>query len=469
MTPAGRHRWQLRLVNASFVVLLLLAIGLLHWISREYHLRIDLTRAASHSLSPASVAVVQRLKGPVRVSAYASERDDLRRVIREFIGRYQRHKADLVLEFVDPDVNPQQARAAGIQSDGELVIEHHGASERIVPSRLNEENLTNAFTRLGHREERWVVFLAGHGERSAERAANFDLSLWAQELRKRGFRTRSLSLGDHPQLPRNTSVLVIAGPRARLLPGEVKEIERYLAAGGNLLWLHDPGPLHGLDRLAERFGIEFPPGVIVDLRSAQITRRTTAVIVARYGQHPAVQNFGEQTLFIDAAAIGLPENEESRKTGRAPADRWQRQVLFDTRAEAWAETGPLRGRVSFDKGRDTAGPLNLAVALTRDVQPTGENAARNARRQQRVIVVGDGDFLANQYLANAGNLEMGLSLINWLSRDDAYVNIPVRTASDRVLTLSRTAWIGTFVVFLLLLPAGFITTGVLVWLRRRRR
>lgn len=469
MTPTDRHRWQLRLVNASFVVLLLLAIGLLHWVSREYHLRIDLTRAASHSLSAASITVVQRLQGPVRVSAYASERDDLRRVIREFIGRYQRHKADIALAFIDPDANPQQVREAGVQSDGELIIEHNSASERIVPSRLNEENLTNAFTRLGHREERWVVFLAGHGERSAERAANFDLSLWAQEMRKRGFRTRSLSLGDHPQLPQNTSVLVIAGPRTRLLPGEVKEIERFLQQGGNLLWLHDPGPLHGLQRLAERLGIEFLPGVIVDPRSAQITRRATAVIVARYGQHPAVQNFSEQTIFVDATAIVLPESDDSRSAGRAAADRWHRQVLFDTRAEAWAEIGPTRGRVAFDKGRDTAGPLNLAVALTRDVQPAGDNATKNARRQQRVIVIGDGDFLANQYLANAGNLEMGLSLINWLSRDDAYVNIPVRTASDRVLTLSPTAWIGTFVVFLLVLPAGFITAGVLVWIKRRRR
>ncbi len=469
MTPTDRHRWQLRLVNASFVVLLLVAIGLLHWISREYHLRVDLTRAASHSLSPASIAVVERLKGPVRVTAYASERDDLRRAIREYVGRYQKYKKDLGLEFVDPDANPQQAREAGIQSDGEIIIEHNGASERIAPQRINEENLTNAFTRLGHREERWVVFLSGHGERSAERAANFDLSTWAQEMRKRGFRTRTLSLGDHPQLPQNTAVLVIAGPRARLLPGEMKEIDRYLTSGGNLLWLHDPGPLHGLERLAERLGLEFAPGVIVDPRSAQITRRTTAVIIARYGQHPAVQNFGEQSVFIDAAAIVLPENEDGNRKGRPFADRWQRQVLIDTRAEAWSETGALHGKIAFDKGKDTLGPLNLAVALTRDIPSTGESTARNSRRQQRVIVLGDGDFLANQYLANAGNLELGLSLLNWLSRDDAYVNIPLRTASDRVLAISRNAWLVLFAVFLVLLPVIFIAGGVLVWLRRRRR
>jgi ABC-type uncharacterized transport system involved in gliding motility auxiliary subunit len=465
MTPLERHRWQLRLINASFVALLLLAIGLLFWISREYRLRVDLTRAASHSLSPASIAAVQGLRGPARVTAYASERDELRRAIREYVGRYQKHKKDLVLEFVDPDTSPQQVREAGIQNDGELVIEHNGAREHIAPQRLNEQNLTNAFTRLGHREERWVVFLAGHGERSAERGANFDLSLWAQEMQKRGFRARSLSLGDHPQLPQNTAVLVIAGPRARLLPGEIREIERYLAAGGNLLWLHDPGPLQGLERIAERLGIEFAPGVIVDPRSARITRRTTAVVVARYGQHPAVRNFGEQTVLIDAAGILIPDNSDRR----ADADRWQRQVLFDTRAEAWSETGALRGQVTFDKGRDTPGPLNLAVAFTREGAASTGPRDRPAARQQRVIVVGDGDFLANQYLANAGNLELGLSLLNWLSRDDAYVNIPVRTAADRMLALSRNTWLVMFAAFLVLLPAVFVTGGVLVWRRRRRR
>jgi len=228
--------------------------------------------------------------------------------------------------------------------------------------------------------------------------------------------------------------------------------------------------LRGLERLAERLGIEFAPGVIVDPRSAQITRRTTAVVIARYGQHPAVQNFGEQTVFIDAAAIILPENEDNNnKNGRSSADRWQRQVLFDTRAEAWAETGTLRGRVAFDKGKDTPGPLNLAVALSRDIPANEENTAHKTRRQQRVVVVGDGDFLANQYLANAGNLEMGLSLINWLSRDDAYVNIPVRTASDRTLTLPPFTRLGMIFTFLILLPVIFITGGVLVWLRRRRR
>ncbi|MFL6711803.1 MAG: GldG family protein, partial [Sulfurifustis sp.] len=258
-----RAKWQLRLVNASFVALFLVAIGLLQWASREFHWQLDLTQNRSFSLSPASVAAIERLKGPVTVNAYVSERGP-RTEIRELIGRYQQYKPDLTLETVDPDKSPERVRSAGVQFDGELVLAYGEAHETVPPTALNEENLTNAFTRLGHRGERWLVFLSGHGERSPDRQANFDLSTWAAQLRKRGFKTRTLALGENPQIPENTSVLVIAGPRTRLLAGEVKTIEAYVKKGGNVLWLADPGPLQGLEPVAEMIGLELQPGVIVD-------------------------------------------------------------------------------------------------------------------------------------------------------------------------------------------------------------
>ena len=93
------------------------------------------------------------------------------------------------------------------------------------------------------------------------------------------------------------------------------------------------------------------------------------------------------------------------------------------------ETGSLQGPIQFDKGKDIRGPLDLAVALTR----------AQDKHEQRVIVFGDGDFLANSFIANAGNLDLGMSLVNWLSQDDAYVNIPVKIARDRTLNPLRVA------------------------------
>jgi ABC-type uncharacterized transport system involved in gliding motility auxiliary subunit len=339
-----------------------------------------------------------------------------------------------------------------------LLLEYGEARETLAPTKLNEENFTNALTRLGRRGERWVVFLTGHGERSPERQANFDLSNWAAQLTKRGFKTRTMALGEHPQIPQNTSVLVIAGPRTQLLPGEVKEIEAHLRRGGNLLWLHDPGPLHGLARIGELLGIEFQAGALVDPASAAITGEANVIVVAKYGNHPVVRGFADLTVFPHAAGIAVQKTEG-----------WTASVLLDTRNTAWSETGPMQGEVRFDKGRDIPGPLTLGVALTRETE-TGETGTdKNTKREQRVVVIGDGDFLANSFLENAGNLQLGMSLVNWLARDDAYVSIPVKTARDRTLNLTRNAQIAIAGWFLILLPLVLAGSGLVIWLRRRKR
>lgn len=470
-----QHKWQLRLANVVFVLLFLVAVGLLHWLSREYSLHLDLTGTGRHSLSEASIVAAERLRGPVKITAFASQRGDMRARIQALLERYRRHKPDMELRFVDPDESPAEVRAAGVQLEGEILLEHAEAKERIVPpSRLDEETFTNALTRLGHRGERWLVFLSGHGERSPDRPANFDLSTWAGELGKRGFKTRTLMLGENPQIPANTAAFIIAGPRTRLLSGEIKEIRKYIERGGNLLWLTDPGSPGGLEPLAETFGIEFLPGTVVDPASQEITGNAAAIVVTNYGPHPVVRDFINATLFPQVGALqaNVPKG-------------WQSTTLIDTRPSAWLETGPLEGPIAFDKGKDIRGPLTLAATFTRSLDKAVGNKSRQRgsaplnshrgnpsdehQREQRVAVVADGDFLSNAFLANAGNLDFSLSLINWLSQDDAYVNIPVRAARDRRLELSQAAKLAFVVAFLVVLPLGLIGGGVSVWWRRRKR
>lgn len=443
-------RTSLRLVNLTFIALFFALVGLLQWISQAYRLQFDWTWAHRHSLAPASIAAVERLKEPLKITAFTSQQGETSRFIQDAVGRYQKYKSDIQLDLVNPDTAPERVREAGVQFDGELVLEYGNAKENLPPTQLDEENFTNALTRLGHRgDERWVIFLGGHGERRPDKEANFDLSMWATQLRQRGFMTKTLSLAEHPQIPRNATMLVIAGPRLRLLPGEVQEIQAYLNRGGNLLWLHDPGPLYGLEPLAESLGIEFQPGVIVDPKSIVDTGTTTAIVASNYGVHPVVKKFtGLNTLFLHASSIVLNT-----------APDWQGSVLIDTRPESWSETGALKGRIEFDKGQDIRGPLNIAVALTRDLE----------KRPQRIVVFGDGDFLSNTYLGNGANLDLGMSLANWLSQDDAYVSIPVSTTRDRSLNLSRHAQVAIAAGFLGVLPLALAGSGVLIWLRRRKR
>ena len=242
---------------------------------------------------------------------------------------------------------------------------------------------------------------------------------------------------------------MIASPRVKFLAGEVKQIEQYLARGGNLLWLAEPGPLQGLERVAESLGVEFQRGVVVDPTSQSLTgTAANFIVVTRYGTHPAVQGFELMTLFPEVAGLSVQ-----------PPKDWEQQVMLDTAPGAWLETGGSTGNIRFDQGQDIHGPVNIAVSLTR----------KQDGREQRVAVIGDGDFLSNTFLGNGGNLELGMNLVNWLGSDDAYINVPARTAPDLNLTLSRSAQIGIVLGFLVILPVGLLASGITIWWRRRKR
>ncbi|MHB8455569.1 MAG: GldG family protein [Acidiferrobacterales bacterium] len=448
MRVSRKSRLQLSLASTSFVLLFLAVVGLLLALSRQYHMQFDWTQSGRNSLSPASVALLQKLPKPIEITAFATDNRELRKHITELVARYQRHDRNITLTFVNPDTDPARVRNAGVRFDGELLIKYGDETQTV--EQVNEESITNALARVGRGGEHWVVFLSGHGERSPDRQANFDLSTWAAQMDKRGLKSRSLTLADTGQIPQNTSVLVIASPRVKFLPGEVKQVEDYVNNGGSLLWLSDPGPLEGLRPLAEMLGIEFQPGTIVDPVSQLLTggQSATYVVVTKYGQQPVVRGFNLMTLFPEAGGITFN-----------PPKGWHAKVILDTAPTAWSATGTLGKVTRFRKGKDIAGPLNLAVALTRE----------HGERQQRIAVIGDGNFLSNTFIGNGGNLDLGMNLINWLSSDDAYINVPARIASDLRLNLSRTAEVAISLGFLLVLPLILITSGVLIWLRRRKR
>ena len=86
-----------------------------------------------------------------------------------------------------------------------------------------------------------------------------------------------------------------------------------------------------------------------------------------------------------------------------------------------------------------------------------------------MVIVGDADFLSNQYLGNGGNLEIGTNLINWLSHDDRLIAISPRPAPDTRLELSAYSQYTIAFTFLLVLPLVLLASGVRIWLKRRKR
>jgi hypothetical protein len=140
---------------------------------------------------------------------------------------------------------------------------------------------------------------------------------------------------------------------------------------------------------------------------------------------------------------------------------WTVAGVLRTEKNSWNETGPIRGEISRDPGQDEQpGPLPVVLALTR-AEPRGPG-------EQRVLVVGDGDFLSNANLASAGNRALGLRMAEWLTAPPGSAAVPARRLPDRELALTRREILVVGGGSLVGLPLFLLGIGLFVRWRRTR-
>jgi len=454
-------RLQSRLNSIITLLLIMCMSVLLAWLSVRYQIQMDWTQSGRHTLSHASQEVLDRMEGPIEISAYAREDAALRQAVKKIVGRYQRLKTDITLRFVNPDAVPDEVRNVGISVNGELLVHYQGRTEHVKTG--TEEEFTNALQRLARGSEHWLAFVEGHGERNPFGKANHDLSIWATQLVSRGFKIQPLSLADVQVIPSNTKVLVIASPTIDLLPGETAIIIEYLLRGGNILWLTDPGSLHGLEPLADQLSIEIPSGVVIDFAGSLIGIDDPTIVLNTprlYPDHAITRDFNYTTFFPTAAPIQIKEKE-------GDIAQWNKSSLLISADHTWLETGVLEGEIEYNEDSDKIGPLDIGISLERMIENESDQASSSI--QQRIVVVGDGDFLSNAYVGNSGNLDLGVRLMNWLSSDDDFINIPVKTVKDAHLEFPPYAsWI-IGLGFIFFLPLLFLGTGLFIWWRRKKQ
>jgi len=93
-------------------------VTLLGFLSYQYHVFGDVTQDSRNTVSESSVAILEQMKGPVSITAFAPDDEVFRRNIKKFIARYQRTKSDIQLDFINAATDPKLAQEAGIKAKG---------------------------------------------------------------------------------------------------------------------------------------------------------------------------------------------------------------------------------------------------------------------------------------------------------------------------------------------------------------
>ena len=438
---------RLHTVLSVLLVCITLAAG---WLSQRVTQGFDVTANARNSLSESSEQVLRAIDTPVEIIAVIGPSQQQREAISTLVNRLQEIKLDVTLRFINPETNPAAAQALNVTTGGELILRTAGRERRL--HNLSERNITSSLRHLNREEDRDIVFLTGHEERSPTSVSNHDWSTVATRLDAIGLVSRELSLVSEPTIDSSIDLVVIAEPKRPYFPGEVASLSRYLSQGGNLLWLSEgdsnaaTGP--GLQLLADTIGVDTLQGVVIDTNSQALAADSPDfVLLDRFPSHPVTQSLVSPVLLPQASALAV-----TALAGQTTLP------LLQTPDSSWTETGALSGAIAFDENSaEVAGPLLLGVTIERTL----------TQGSQRIAVIGDADFASSQFIDNGGNQDFIEALMLWLTGEINSLDFATQSANDSTLALSNNAIVVISVIYLagipvlLLLIAGFVR-----WRRR---
>jgi ABC-type uncharacterized transport system involved in gliding motility auxiliary subunit len=444
------------LYAASYVMIAVAILVVGNVLADRYNKTFDVTANKRYSLSEQTAKIVKGLKQPVTIT-YFDQGTHFEQA-KDLLDQYANLSPKVHVKYVDPDKDPELARAEGVKEYGTAVVQIGDRKEDAKS--LTEEGITGAFIRDLKSTVRTVCFVEGSGEHQIQDSDRNGYSRFKDLLGQDDYQTKSITLLTKAEVPSDCTVLVVGGPESDYLQPEVDAIKKYVEDGGRAMFLLVPPLKMGrvnigdndlLNKTLEAWGVTPQSNLILDLNPiGQIAGLGPQVaLVTSYDSQPIVDD-------LKRRATGFPL---ARSLDIKNTDKTTVQKLFSSSDTSLATTKLNSPAIDPRDPKNIKGPLLLAAAGTYN---TGKENS-----QGRFVVVGSSDWAANSFIGFNGNRDLALNAVNWLSSDEDLISIRPKQPEDRriILTEAQQRWLRISSQFLL--PLIVVIGGVSVWWRRR--
>ena len=470
--------------NLAFIVFLVSGITVFfNILGKDHHWRKDVTRSGINSLSLQTIKILQDLKQEVKVYYFSSTGEKEKNEV--LFHNYQYYSKFFKYEFVDLARRPTFAEAMGVKRLDTVVFTLPDSKKTVKIDGVGEEKLTNGLIKILSSKDQTIGFLVGHGERSVSASDPMGFSVFKDELGKQGYTTKEINIMNEGKISDGTSVLVIAGPHSSFFPKELEILSAWINKGGHVFFALDvdvaeAGLTKGAQQMAEllkKMGILVENKILVDPTSKAANVEPSVLLgFAASKEHVITKDF-------PSSRMGLVANFYFPLTtylGNAGFPNMYVTPLAKTSQAAWAVSdwsSFKRGVVSFNKGTDHTGEMDLAYAIevrkprAPPVTPNKlDEPAPVVDVENRLAVFATSIVGANGMIDKAGNRDLLLNTMAWLANDEKLISIRPKDegANDKINVNGGLMGV-VFLVTVVLLPLLMLIAAVMVWLRRRRQ
>ncbi len=271
------------------------------------------------------------------------------------------------------------------------------------------------------------------------------------------------TIAETQEIPEDITTLVIADPKTALSEATMTNLRHYIAKGGNMFILGEPGKQQVLNPLLAQLGVKMMDGTLIELSKDEMPHMVKPFLTMQsldLSGEPVLQLLkegmkkGEDSLpLLMPGVTGLEWTNDSGYTV---------QPLLQTGTDrAWLKAGTLVTDsvppVFTPADGDSKIPrYTTAVSLSRKL----------AQKEQRIIITADADFMSN--LRQGGGF-MSRTYYSWLDDGKFPIYTPRPKPQDTLLNIGTTGAGILKIVYVWVLPGLVLLLGTVLLIRRKRK
>jgi gliding-associated putative ABC transporter substrate-binding component GldG len=459
----------MKIQKTQTLVRLAIILGILivlNFISIRLFGRLDLTSQGVYTLSDASKKLVGGLDDRVTVKAYFTEDlpapyNNNRRAVLDILNDYKAYSGgNLQYEFINPqgEKGEQDAQQQGISpvqvqvvNEDKLEVKRgylglvmmYEDRKEVLPVIQNlgslEYDMSSALKRLTNTTKKKIGFTTGHGE--PEMAGMRQIA----QVVAQQYEIAPVDLSKGEPVPADIAALFVIAPSNRFQDSAKYQLDQYIMRGGKVAFLlnrvnanlqmRSGQPLDtGLDDLLQEYGVRVNPDLVRDAQCANISVMQqqgsfTFQSQVPFPYIPVASNFNTANPLVKDLQSVIFHFASSIDTSGAAAKGLREEVLVRSSKRSGRQTGffmidPFQRYAPADLAEDGI-PLAVHVEGSFKSFFVGKQLAPAATTspETRIIVVGDGDFMRDDFLGNRGNVTFFANIVDYLADDAGLITI----------------------------------------------
>lgn len=456
--------------SSVLIVLLVGIVVVLNLVFSKLDLTTDLSSGSLFTLSKETKKVMKELEQDVTIYYMVQEGDE-ESYIDNVLKQYKKVSSHVTVKKVDPVVNPGFAKKQGIEdevvsNDVIVVNKKTNTAKYLSGTELYysttdystgsasyyldvEGKVTSAIQNVSSTEKTKLYIMTKHSEQV------LGDSLY-EALEKMNITTEELELAKQDGVPKDCDILLLNGPEKDLTDAELKSVQRYLKRGGSamitLSYTTEKTP--NLDKLLKEYGILETKGIVIEGTGNYVTYVNNVV--------PAVEDISGILSDLDGYIV-FPNASGMKQIKDASADeKLSITELLNSSDASFVKADPSSDSAEKEK-EDVDGPFSLGFFVEKE-QGKGKNAK---------LFVYSSAYAFTENLTYSSQLENANvfknSIRSMTASDVEEVSVDKKDLSYSYISITPVMQMFWAAVVILVIPAGLLLTGFVIWFARRKK